>query len=106
MDINTGLKISDELHLQQSITNILTTSINTRAMRRDYGSNVFNTIDKPTNDSYIMDLNIAISGALIKWEPRLKLNRIKVIDINEQGKTDIEIIGLFNNKNIIVQVFV
>ncbi|MCV6588938.1 MAG: hypothetical protein OIF57_07920 [Marinobacterium sp.] len=48
MDSVTGKPLADMAHIRQSITNILTTPIGTRVMRRDYGSVLPDLIDRPT----------------------------------------------------------
>ncbi|NYZ70451.1 baseplate assembly protein W, partial [Endozoicomonas sp. SM1973] len=43
----TGKPLSNLDHLRQSITDILTTRIGTRLMRRDYGSRLPELVDRP-----------------------------------------------------------
>ena len=60
MNINDGKDISEINHLKQSISNILTTPIGSRIMRRDYGSNLFNKIDHPVNGELIAGIYLDI----------------------------------------------
>ena len=73
MNINDGKDISEINHLKQSISNILTTPIGSRTMRRDYGSNLFNKIDHPVNGELIAEIYLDIVESLFIWEPRLNL---------------------------------
>jgi len=70
MNINDGKDISEINHLKQSISNILTTPIGSRIMRRDYGSNLFNKIDHPVNGELIAGIYLYIVESLFIWEPR------------------------------------
>ncbi len=47
MDAKTGKALEAIDHLKQSIIDILTTPVSSRIMRRDYGSRLFELVDKP-----------------------------------------------------------
>lgn len=74
----TGKPISGVEHLRQSIADIITTPIGTRVMRRDYGSLVPSLIDSPQNNATTVRLYSAITSALMRWEPRLRLSRLNI----------------------------
>lgn len=79
MDRQTGLKLQDDTsHIKQSVTDILLTPIGTRVMRRDYGSQLFELIDRPLNA--VLALQIAAAGvmALKRWEQRIEVTRFKL----------------------------
>lgn len=63
-------------HLRQSITDILTTPLGSRVMRRDYGSRLFELVDAPMNSETVMDLYAATAEALEAWEPRFQLTQV------------------------------
>ena len=94
MNINDGKEISEINHLKQSIANILTTPIGSRAMRRDYGSNLFNKIDRPINGELIAEIYLDIVESLFIWEPRFEVDKVVVGEIN-QGKITIDLEGSF-----------
>ncbi|MBU2714485.1 GPW/gp25 family protein, partial [Zooshikella sp. WH53] len=73
---NTGKSLSGIEHLKQSITDILTTRIGTRVMRRDYGSRLPELIDEPLNGALRLELIAATAEALTRWEPRFKLTKV------------------------------
>ena len=50
MNAHTGQSLSGLDHLRQSIADILSTPLNTRVMRRDYGSRLPELIDQPINN--------------------------------------------------------
>lgn len=73
MNKSTGLAITESEHISQSITDILTTPIGSRVMRREYGSEIFILIDAPMNGVTKMRLMAATVMAIINWEPRVKV---------------------------------
>ncbi len=81
MNINTGKAISEIAHIKQSIANILTTSIGSRVMRRDYGSRLFERIDRPLNGELIAEIYSDIVEALFTWEPRFEVEQVAVQSI-------------------------
>ena len=56
MTDNTATLLGGLDHLRQSIIDILTTPIGTRVMRPDYGSRLFELIDRPVNAEFLVDL--------------------------------------------------
>ena len=94
MNITTGSDISEINHLKQSISNILTTPIGSRTMRRDYGSNLFDKIDHPVNGELIAEIYLDIVESLFIWEPRFGLDQVAVQSI-ENGKITIDLEGSF-----------
>ena len=72
----TGKPLSGLDHVRQSVTDILTTPIGSRVMRREYGSRLFELVDAPLTGTTLVDIFAATAGALIRWEPRLKVNRV------------------------------
>lgn len=80
-------------HIHQSVTNILTTPVGTRVMRRDYGSVLPDLIDRPLNGKTVLRLYAAAVIALMKWEPRLKISRVQLSSRKEASAT-IEVIGM------------
>lgn len=81
-------------HLQQSIVDILTTPLGTRVMRLDYGSRLMELIDSPVNPINIVAWYAAIAEALDKWEPRLKLERVRIVAVSA-GRFEVSIEGVY-----------
>lgn len=77
---STGKALDGLEHLRQSITDILTTPIGTRVMRRDYGSRLPRLVDAPMNRSTLLDIYSATAEAIAEWEPRLKLQSVTATD--------------------------
>lgn len=76
MDRTTGKAVDGTAHLAQSIADILTTPIGSRVMRRDYGSQLPALIDAPFTTATRIRLYAATAAALMRWEPRIQLDRI------------------------------
>jgi uncharacterized protein len=79
MNRETGRPLRGLDHLKQSIRDILTTRLGTRVMRRDYGSELPALVDRPMNEELTIDLYAATAGALDRWEPRLRLEDVKIV---------------------------
>ncbi|WP_253302386.1 GPW/gp25 family protein [Wolbachia endosymbiont of Psylliodes chrysocephala] len=101
MSNKTGKELEGLEHLKQSIIDILTTPIGSRVMRREYGSRLFELVDKPVNRDFTLEIYAATAGALEKWEKRFKLEKVKITEVKE-GKVNISLDGIYlpNGKNI------
>lgn len=92
---STGLTLEGAPHLNQSIGRILSTPLGSRIGRRDFGAEVFELIDAPSNAATRVRLFAAVATALMRWEPRLKLTRVGLsIDPAAPGTIVIEIEGV------------
>ena len=87
MNRKTGKELSGIEHLRQSIRDILTTPIGSRVMRRDYGSRLFELVDAPLNEGALAEIYAATAEALERWEPRLRLTRVRATRAGEGGVT-------------------
>jgi phage baseplate assembly protein W len=79
MNHTTGKHLEKLMHLRQSIWDILTTPVGTRVMRRDYGSRLFELIDRPVNSGWVMDAYAYTAEALERWEPRFALGEVEIV---------------------------
>jgi len=93
MSATTGKPMSGDAHLAQSLADILSTPLGSRPMRRDYGSLLFDLIDRPINGALRMLLHAATAIAIRRWEPRLKLRRVQLSGDPAQGKLTVRIEG-------------
>ena len=80
MSRETGTALDGNAHLAQSIGDILSTPVGSRVMRRDYGSDLPDLIDRPLNGETLVDVYAATADALARWEPRLRLTRVSIAD--------------------------
>lgn len=78
MDRATGKLLDGEAHLVQSIGDILTTPLGTRAMRRDYGSMIPELLDRPLNAATRLLCGTAAAMAITRWEPRITVRSARL----------------------------
>ena len=98
MNRHTGRAITGLEHLRQSVGDILSTPIGSRVMRREYGSLVPELLDHPDNDATRVRLNAAVAGALMRWEPRIRLTRITMErNPDVPGRCEITLTGTREN---------
>lgn len=93
MNRDSGATLDDIGHLRQSIADILTTPIGSRVMRREYGSQVPDLIDQPDNGAIRVRLYAACATALLRWEPRLRLNTLRLVAGNRPGQRVLDVEG-------------
>lgn len=72
-----GTRLDGLDHIAQSVRDILTTAVGSRLMRRAYGSNIPDLIDQPMNGATLLRLSAAAVVALRRWEPRIRLTRVR-----------------------------
>lgn len=76
MNADNGRAIDGVAHIQQSVRDILTTPLGSRVMRRDYGSLLPELIDQPLHGATALRAYSATVVALMKWEPRIRVQQI------------------------------
>ena len=94
MNAHTGEPLSGLDHLRQSIADILSTPLNTRVMRRDYGSRLPELIDQPITPRLAVELYAATAEALRRWEPRFKLTRVRIAKA-DVGQVVLDLEGIY-----------
>jgi uncharacterized protein len=87
-----GTVMNDFEHVVQSIKDILTTPKGSRVMRRDYGSGLFNLLDKPFSAALILNIYAETAAALKMWEPRFKVKKISHT-LSDTGKITLSLSG-------------
>lgn len=90
----TGKALGGLDHLRQSITDILTTPIGSRVMRRKYGSRLRRLVDAPMNRSTLLDIYAATADALARWEPRFQLEQV-VASSAQPGRVALDLTGIY-----------
>lgn len=78
MHKQTGRKLTELSHIRQSITDILTTPVGSRVMRRDYGSLLFELVDQPQSPAVNLKVMAATVIAIMTWEPRVAITSVSV----------------------------
>lgn len=92
--VATGKPVSGVEHLRQSVADILSTPIGSRVMRRDYGSNIPALIDQPDNPATQVRVYAAAATALMRWEPRLRLQKLRA-SRNRAGQLVLDVQGQY-----------
>ena len=91
----TGKLLTDWQHVQQSITKILTTRLNTRVMRRDFGSELPDLIDAKMTGRNVLAVYSAAAAAIRKWEPRFQVKSARLTRLTPQGVVALDLFGLY-----------
>lgn len=76
----TGKAIERIDYLRQRLTDVLTTPKGTRIMRRDYGCDLFELLDQPMNESWLVRCYAAIAEAIdepVNGLPDFTLEQVK-----------------------------
>lgn len=105
MSRSSGTQLGGFDHLRQSIQDILTTPIGTRVYRRDYGSRLPRLVDRPINASLVAELVAATAEALERWEPRLRLEQVRIDNVSDAGQIELSLVGyyLLNGERIEIE---
>ena len=103
MNRETGRLLAGVDHLKQSIADIIHTRIGSRVMRREFGSALFERVDRPQMDAIKVGIIADVAEALERWEPRLKLIRVQLLGSIEQqahGQGLCKIVGEYLGSNV------
>ncbi|RWU18109.1 phage baseplate protein [Pseudomonas alkylphenolica] len=103
MDRHTGLPVSGLAHLRQSIEDILTTPVGSRRMLPAYGSWLRRYVDLPVNDGWKSAVQAEVARALGRWEPRLKLERVRVTAV-VGGQITLQLTGQYLGDSALLEV--
>ncbi len=94
-DRETGAMLSGFDHVRQSIGVILTTPIGSRVMRREFGSELFDLIDRPMTDQVILAIYSAAVMAIARWEPRYAVTGCTITGAQADGTLSLEMTGVY-----------
>lgn len=89
----TGRPVTGWDHVVECIADILTTPVGSRVMRREYGSEVPSLIDMPLAGRTLLQLYEAVAVACAKWEPRVGIDRLQLIEGDAEGRTRLAIVN-------------
>ena len=103
MDRRTGLPLSGIEHVRQSIEDILTTPLGSRRMRPEYGSKLRRFVDLPVTEGWKSAVQAEVARALERWEPRLKLERVRVTAV-VGGQITFQLTGQYLGNSAILEV--
>ena len=66
------------ISIEESIKDILLTPLGSRVMLPNYGSRLFELIDRRVDDSFRADLAWYVIEAVGRWEKRVKIQKVKL----------------------------
>ena len=92
MNRHTGQAIDGDDDLAQSLSDILTTLLGTRACRRDYGGLLPLLVDQPLNAALLVRLYASSALAIARWEKRIRVSGFN-LTATADGKAAMTIIG-------------
>lgn len=99
MNSTTGRAMSALAHIRQSVTDILTTPIGSRLMRRHYGSEVPELMDQPLNSATVLRIYAATAYAIRLWEPRISLTGLQ-FETGEAGAAAMILDGVADGQSV------
>lgn len=91
----SGKPLTDFDHVMQSIGVIVTTPIGSRVMRREFGSEIFDLIDRPMTQRVILAVYAAAVLAIARWEPRYAVTGIQLIEARADGVISLAFDGTY-----------
>lgn len=91
----TGALLRDFDHVRQSIGVILTTPIGSRVMRREFGSEIFDLIDRPMTARVMLAIYAAAAVAIARWEPRFSVTGLSLLEASADGVMGLEVTGTY-----------
>ncbi|HGM4965464.1 TPA: GPW/gp25 family protein [Pseudomonas putida] len=103
LDRRTGQQSTGLDHLKQSVEDILTTPLGSRRMRPEYGCNLRRFVDMPVNEGWKSAVQAEVARALGRWEPRLQLERVKVVSVID-GQIGLLLTGEYLGSSAVVEV--
>ncbi|TVS95217.1 GPW/gp25 family protein [Wolbachia endosymbiont of Aedes albopictus] len=103
MSNKTGKELEGLEHLKQSIVDIVTTPVASRVMRREYGSRLFELVDRPINRDFTLEIYAAVAEALEKWERRFKLEKVKITEVKE-GRVTLDLEGVYLSEGKFINI--
>lgn len=95
IDRRTGGIASGWAHVEQSLDVILTTPIGSRVMRRDFGSEIPDLVDRKMTSRLVLALYAAAAAAIRRWEPRFRLTRAAVTEAGATGRLGLVLSGTY-----------
>ncbi|MNG33545.1 Lysozyme [compost metagenome] len=72
-------------------------------MRPDYGSKLRRFVDLPVNDGWKSAVQAEVASTLGRWEPRLKLERVRAVAILD-GRITFELTGQYLGGDVSLEV--
>lgn len=103
IDLNTGKPLEGIDDVWQSIATILSTSLKSLVMARDFGSKMPRLVDHAVSPVTLIDFYAAVPEAinrkspetLMAEEPRFRIIQMELSDMTDQGHAQFDIEGIY-----------
>lgn len=82
LQIQGRSKMKYLVDIEESIKDILQTPLGSRVMLPEYGSRLYELIDKKIDDEFRANLSWYVIEAVEKWEKRIKIDEVKLVSLN------------------------
>mgnify|MGYP002746793533 FL=1 len=69
------------IDIENSIKDILLTPLGSRVMLPEYGSRIYELIDRKVDDEFRADLACFVIEAVERWEKRVKIDEVRLIGV-------------------------
>lgn len=89
----TGAPLDGFADVEQSLAVIFSTPLKTRVMRRDFGCELFDLIDRPMTDKVILAAYASVVSACSRWEPRFEITHCNLAAVGSDGMVTLAIAG-------------
>ena len=71
------------IDIENSIKDILLTPLGSRVMLPEYGSRIYELIDRKVDDEFRADLACFVIEAVEKWEKRVKSDEVRLMSLKD-----------------------
>lgn len=71
------------IDIENSIKDILLTPLGSRVMLPEYGSRIYELIDRKVDDEFRADLACFVIEAAQKWEKRVKIDEVRLMGLKD-----------------------
>lgn len=71
------------IDIENSIKDILLTPLGSRVMLPEYGSRIYELIDRKIDDEFRADLACFVIEAVEKWEKRVKIDEVRLMGLKD-----------------------
>jgi len=95
IDAETGQPLADWAHVVQSVRTILSTRIGSRVMRREFGSEVPDLVDRKMTQRNVLAVYSAAAVAIERWEPRFRLTQAQITAAGADGTISLILAGTY-----------
>ena len=71
------------IDIENSIKDILLTPLGSRVMLPEYGSRIYELIDRKVDDEFRADLACFVIEAVERWEKRVKIDEVRLVGLKD-----------------------